>query len=72
MVNTKKADTTPTHRAVLETGESVDYRGAHPTHWTFGGADADGKRDGSPVRIARVTSVYPLSASAEDDENYDE
>jgi hypothetical protein len=52
----------PTHRATLVTGETVDYAGAHPTHWTFGGTDAEGKRDGSPVRTVPVASIVPLES----------
>jgi len=59
-----------THRAVLATGETIDYYGAHPTHWTFGGVDADGKRDGSKVRKVAVVDRYPLTSVAgyEDDD----
>lgn len=70
----------PTHRAVLVTGETVDYygppHGAHPTHWTFGGVDASGNKDGSPVRKVAVRSHHlvtefadaPLAEVDEDDE----
>ena len=54
-----------THRAVLVTGETIDYKGAHPTHWSYGGADADGKPDGSPVRVVPVMMRYPLTATEE-------
>jgi hypothetical protein len=56
----------PTHRAILVTGETVDYAGgAHLTHWTFGGVDAEGKPDGSPVRIVPVASIVPLESFPE-------
>jgi hypothetical protein len=70
----------PTHRATLETGETVDYAGAHPTHWTFGREEtvtSNGEKVRQPgrVRTARVVSVAPLSAYpdasyvSEDDED---
>lgn len=68
----KKKEVKPTHRAVLSTGETVDYAGAHPTHWSFGGVDADGNRDGSPVRTVPVTSVHHLSEFPDYEEDEDE
>lgn len=47
------------HRAVLLNGETVEYEGAHPTHWTFGGVDKDGKPDGSPVQTVAVQAIIP-------------
>ena len=74
----KKKVTVPTHRATLATGETVDFHGAHPTAWTFGGADEKGEKDGSRVRSVPVVSIHPLSVfddaagNADDDEDYDD
>lgn len=47
------------HRAILINGETVEYEGAHPTHWTFGGVDKDGRMDGSPVQTVAVQAIIP-------------
>lgn len=47
------------HKAILLNGETVEYEGAHPTHWTFGGVDKDGKIDGSPVQTVAVQAIIP-------------
>lgn len=47
------------HRAILINGETIEYEGAHPTHWTFGGVDKDGKMDGSPVQTVAVQAIIP-------------
>lgn len=56
----------PTYRATLVSGEQVDYYGppygSHPTHWTFGGVDSEGNKDGSPVRTVPVASISELKA----------
>lgn len=52
----------PTHRAVLEDGEVIEFQGAHPTHWTTGGVNPDtGKRSRKhgPVVSRRVTHIMP-------------
>ena len=50
-----------THRAILATGETVDYGGAHITHWSFGGVDADGKKNGTHIRKVPVVTRFPLN-----------
>lgn len=56
-----KKPVVPTHRAVLATGETVDYGGAHPTHWSFGGVDGDGKPNGERPRVVPVVNRFPLN-----------
>lgn len=55
----------PTHRAVLATGETVDYGGAHITHWSFGGVDSDGKPNGEKPRVVPVVDRFPLNVLPE-------
>lgn len=56
-----------THTAVLADGSKQQYQGAHPTHWSFGGVDKDGKPDGSPVRVVPVLSVIVGPDPVEDE-----
>jgi len=49
----------PTHKAVLVDGRKIEYQGAHPTAWTFGGVDENGRPDGSPVETVPVLSILP-------------
>lgn len=65
----KVKEVKPTHRAHLANGESVEYAGAHPTHWSFGGVDSEGNRDGSRVRVVPVSYVEELPQDEEEDED---
>lgn len=47
------------HRAILSNGDTIEYEGAHFTHWTTGGVDANGQRNGTPVQTFAVISIIP-------------